>query len=124
MGDWLIPLVAIICAVGMPVLLLIILVVRVSQAKHAERMAMIEKGVILEEPVRHVNKYNALRNGFLLIGLSLGAMAGLWAGRYIEDYLESNFMIFVLAILGGGIAFIVYFFLARKMEREDKQESV
>lgn len=120
MENWLIPLVAIICAVGLPVLLLIIVVVRVSQSKHAERMAMIEKGVILEEPVRRVNKYNALRNGLLLIGVSLGAITGICAGPYIEDNYVANFMIFVLAILGGGIAFIVYFFIARKMEKEDK----
>lgn len=120
MEAWLIPLVAIVCAVGMPVLLLIILVVKTSQAKHAERMAMIEKGVVLEEPEKRVNKYGALRNGLLLIGLSIGAMTGVWLGRYCEDFAEADFMIFVLAILGGGIAFIVYFFIARKMEKEDK----
>lgn len=56
MESWLIPLVAIVCAVGLPVVLLIVLVVRTTRTKHEERMAMIEKGIVLEEPERKVNK--------------------------------------------------------------------
>ena len=59
MESWLIPLVAIVCAVGLPVVLLIVLVVRTTRTKHEERMAMIEKGIVLEEPERKVNKFNA-----------------------------------------------------------------
>ena len=55
MEDWLIPLVAIVCAVGLPVVLLMVLVVRTTRTKHEERMAMIEKGIVLEEPERKVN---------------------------------------------------------------------
>ena len=78
MEDWLIPLVAIVCAVGLPVVLLIVLVVRTTRTKHEERMAMIEKGIVLEEPERKVNKFNALRNGLLMIGLALGAIGGIY----------------------------------------------
>ena len=76
MESWLIPLVAIVCAVGLPVVLLIVLVVRTTRTKHEERMAMIEKGIVLEEPERKANKFNALRNGLLMIGLALGAISG------------------------------------------------
>ena len=71
MEEWLVPLVAIICAVGLPVLLLMILVIRTTRTKHEERMAMIEKGIVLEEPERKTNKFNALRNGLLMIGWAL-----------------------------------------------------
>jgi hypothetical protein len=94
---------------------------KTNQAKHAERMAMIEKGIVVEEPERKVNRFNALRNGLLMIGLSLGAIAGLSINRFFDIW-EGGFLIFILAILGGGIAFIVYFFIARNMQREEGRD--
>lgn len=122
MENWLIPLVAIICAVGLPVLLLMILVVRVTRTKHEERMAMIEKGIVLEEPERKTNKFNALRNGLLMIGLALGAMAGIFFGDSISSYDWEGFSVVIFTVLGGGIAYLVYFFIVMKMMEKEKEE--
>lgn len=121
MENWLIPLVAIICAVGLPVLLLMILVIRVTRTKHEERMAMIEKGIVLEEPERKTNKFNALRNGLLMIGLALGAMAGIFFGDSMS-YDWEGFSVVIFTVLGGGIAYLVYFFIVMKMMEKEKEE--
>lgn len=121
MEDLLIPIVAIICSIGMPVLLLMILVIRTTRTKHEERMAMIEKGMILEEPEKKANKYGALRNGLLMIGLALGALVGV----YLEGTMPfgwNGFSVVIYTILGGGVAFLAYFFIALKMMEKEKDQ--
>ena len=80
MNELWIPILGVICAVGMPVLLGIIASYMTIKSKHEEKMAMIEKGIVLEEamrPERRPNRYNTLRNGIFMIGLSLGEIIGL-----------------------------------------------
>lgn len=120
-GEMLIALTAIICAVGLPVLLLIVLVVRTTRTKHEERMAMIEKGIVLEEPEKKTNKFNALRNGLLMIGLALGAMSGV----YLDAMMPSDwtgFPVVIFTVLGGGIAYLIYFFIVLKMIEKEKEQ--
>lgn len=97
MEEWLIPLVAILCGAGLPIILLMVVVVRTTRQRHEERMAMIEKGIVLEEPERRANKYGALRNGLLMVGLAFGAILGVYmdgtmsqrVGRFLCRYLYS-----------------------------------
>ncbi|MDR1623976.1 MAG: hypothetical protein LBS04_03280 [Tannerellaceae bacterium] len=119
-GVFWIAVLGIIFGIALPIVS-VVLGYKVSQSKHAERMAMIEKGIVIEEPEKKANKFSALRNGLLMIGLSLGAIAGLSINRYFEIW-EGSFLIFILALLGGGIAFVIYFFIARKMQREERQD--
>lgn len=121
MEDVVVPLVAIICSVGLPVLVLIIYAVKTTQAKHEERMAMIEKGIILEEPEKKANRFNALRNGLLMIGLALGALAGVFLNDSFP-YDWGGFSVVVFTILGGGIAYLIYFFILLKMMEKEKEE--
>lgn len=121
MEEILIPIFGMVFVVALPVVLLILFAQKVNQAKHAERMAMIEKGIVIEEPEKQVNRYNALRNGLLMIGLALGAIAGILLNTFFNTW-EGEFLIFVLAVLGGGIAFVVYFFIAKKMQKEEDKE--
>ena len=121
MDELWIPIVAIVCAVGLPILLLIVLVVRTTRTKHEERMAMIEKGMILEEPERKANKYNALRNGLLMIGLSLGAICGI----ALDETMSSDwqgFTVVIFTVLGGGVAYLAYFFIVLKMIEKEKEQ--
>lgn len=121
MENWLIPALGIIFVFGFPTLAILIVAYRNQQAKHDERIAMIEKGIVIEEPEKKANKYNALRNGLLMIGLAVGALAGMFSEGRLSAW-EDGFLVFITSILGGGIGFIVYFFIARKMEREEKKE--
>lgn len=123
MNNDLVALFGIVFAVGLPIVTVLVLGYRNQVSKHAERMAMIEKGIVIEEPERKVSKFNALRNGLLMAGLALGAIGGLFVRKLFLSW-EADFMVFIMALLGGGIGFMVYFFLARKIEKKDKEEEM
>jgi len=125
MSGLLIPIVAIICTIGLPVLVISIIVYKNVQTKHQEKLAMIEKGMILQEPEKRTNKYTALRNGLLLVGLAVGAMIGLGISEtWLRDSFAGDFMIAVMTILFGGIAFLAYFFMIRSMQKQDNNPEI
>lgn len=117
-GEVLVSLISVVCVIGLPLILAILVMTKNASARHAERMAMIEKGMVWEEPQKWTNKYNALRNGLLMIGLSFGALIGLWQRDLFANG-TSDFLVFIFSILGGGLAFIIYFFLVRRMSATD-----
>jgi len=126
MNELWIPILSIICAVGMPVLLGIIVSYMLIKSKHEEKMAMIEKGIVLEEavrPERKPNRYNTLRNGIFMIGLSLGVIVGMMVDS-IFTYNSDWYFLLVPAIMvmSGGVAFIIYFFLSRSLMEKERLE--
>ena len=125
MSGLLIPIVAIICTIGLPILVISIIVYKSVQTKHQEKLAMIEKGMILQEPEKRTNKYTALRNGLLLVGLAVGAMIGLGISEtWLRDSFAGDFMIAIMTILFGGIAFLAYFFMIRSMQKQDNNQEI
>ena len=125
MSGLLIPIVAIICTIGLPILVISIIVYKSVQTKHQEKLAMIEKGMILQEPEKRTNKYTALRNGLLLVGLAVGAMIGLGISEtWLRDSFSGDFMIAIMTILFGGIAFLAYFFMIRSMQKQDNNPEI
>lgn len=115
-----VPIIAIICAIGLPVVFGIMAATQAIRSRHQERMAMIEKGFILEEPEKKANRYPALRNGMVMIGLALGIIVGIFmypVMPVVDDWL--NLAIPTMAILFAGIAFVLYFFLSRKMQLKE-----
>ena len=125
MSGLLIPIVAIICTIGLPILVISIIVYKSVQTKHQEKLAMIEKGMILQEPEKRTNKYTALRNGLLLVGLAVGAMIGLGISEtWLRDSFAGDFMIAIMTILFGGIAFLAYFFIIRSMQKQDNNPEI
>ena len=125
MSGLLIPIVASICTIGLPILIISIIVYKSVQTKHQEKLAMIEKGMILQEPEKRTNKYTALRNGLLLVGLAVGAMIGLGISEtWLRDSFAGDFMIAIMTILFGGIAFLAYFFMIRSMQKQDNNPEI
>jgi preprotein translocase subunit YajC len=125
MSGLLISIVAIICTIGLPILVISIIVYKSVQTKHQEKLAMIEKGMILQEPEKRTNKYTALRNGLLLVGLAVGAMIGLGISEtWLRDSFAGDFMIAIMTILFGGIAFLAYFFMIRSMQKQDNNPEI
>ena len=125
MSGLLIPIVAIICTIGLPILVISIIVYKSVQTKHQEKLAMIEKGMILQEPEKRTNKYTALRNGLLLVGLAVGAMIGLGISEtWLRDSFAGDFMIAIMTLLFGGIAFLAYFFMIRSMQKQDNNPEI
>ena len=123
-----IPLVGVICTIGMPMLLAIIAVSLSLKAKHKERMALIDKGMTLKEfeTEARPNRYPALRKGLLMIGLALGALIGLlWA--YPQPMCEESpqwlaLFIPAFSILFGGVSLVIYYFLSRYFMKKEKAE--
>ncbi len=119
--------VAIICTIGLPVLLGLVACYMNIKSRHAERMALIEKGISPFDTSRRgqkgPNSYPALRNGMFMAGLAIGLLAGLFIHPLIPDTSSwSELAVPVVALLFGGIAFILYFFISRKMyEKEQRQ---
>ena len=116
MNELWIPILGVICAVGMPVLLGIIASYMTIKSKHEEKMAMIEKGIVLEEAMR-------LRNGIFMIGLSLGVIVGMMldsAFTYDSDWFF--LLVPAITIMFGGVAFIIYFFLSRSLMEKERLE--
>ncbi len=121
--DTLIPIVAIVFAVGLPIIMVIILGVQAQKGRHAERLAMIEKGVVLEEPEKKANRYHALRNGLVMVGLALGLIIGLFVDPYLPNYGKCfSLGIPAFTILFGGIGFIIYFFFSRKAQEKENNK--
>lgn len=117
LGFW-----AITCAVALPIVFAIVALCVIVKSRHEERMKMIEKGIILAEPEKPANRYPALRNGLFMIGLALGIIVGIlvqplfWGGDF--DLL----IVPMFAVLFGGLAFVLYFYLSRKMLLKEETE--
>lgn len=110
-----------ITCIVIPVIALVWLSYQMNKNKNAERLAMIEKGIVIEEPEKRANKYNALRNGLLMVGLAIGGCIGVFVNMLINSW-EGGFLIGVFTLLGGGAGFVIYFFMARKMQKAEGSE--
>ncbi len=125
-GDLLIEVLGIVCAVGLPLFLAIIATYMTIKGRHEEKMAMIEKGVLFEEktrPERKPGRYNALRNGICMIGLSLGVIVGMVIDSYISSESDWYYLLVpAITVLFGGGAFIVYFILSRSLMEKERRE--
>lgn len=129
MEDVIIVIVSVICCIALPILLGMIAYYMTIKSRHAERMAMIEKGVSLQEAGQREkmpNRYPALRNGMFMIGIALGIFAGIFISPNMPDESTwADFTVPTMAILFGGLAFVVYFFVSRKLlEKEKRQDNL
>lgn len=129
MEDVIIVIVSVICCIALPVLLGMIAYYMTIKSRHAERMAMIEKGVSLQEAGQREkmpNRYPALRNGMFMVGIALGIFAGIFISPNMPDESTwADFTVPTMAILFGGLAFVVYFFVSRKLlEKEKRQDNL
>lgn len=118
-------IIAVICAVGLPVIAAWVIFVQRIRSRHEERMEMIKSGVVLEEPVKpekSPNRYPALRNGIFMIGLALGIMVAIWTGPIMNVGDWFDLTIPTMAVLFGGIAFVIYFFLARSIQKKEEMQ--
>lgn len=93
------------------------------KGRHEERMGMIEKGIILEEPEKKANRFPALRNGIFMIALALGILIGMFIMPHVDIDTDWVYLLVpTLAVLFGGVGFIIYFFLSRKIQKKEEAE--
>jgi hypothetical protein len=111
----LIGIIAIVVAVGLPVVLGGAIALTWIRSKHEEDMGLIKQGIV---PVKDttpqkpmLNRYRALRNGFLFTGAGLGIIV--WAILIIAHVLTEDVTRFftfpALVFLFVGLAFILFY---------------
>ena len=88
-----------------------------------ERMAMLEKGVdasVFFTPKKR-NSY-ALKYGLLLIGVALGILIGNILATTNAFMYEKEAAYFSMIFLFGGLALVIYYFMAKKMVNDKDDE--
>lgn len=118
--EELIPLLAIICTIGLPIIAGWILGMQWIKARNIERMGLINQGII---PPDHTprkksdpNRFVSLRNGIVFIALGIGIMVGFLCSEYLvigqgnEFWMTGASVVFFL-----GVGYLVYFLIAQKM---------
>lgn len=121
-----IPVLAILCAIALPLILVILSVYWTVTSKHKEKMAMIERGIAPDENAsdRQPNRYGSLRNGLLMIGLAIGTIAGIFLARTMREEYEMFLIIVAMIVVCGGIAFTSYFFISKKLMEQEEKNSI
>lgn len=123
--DGITGILAIFCAVGLPIGFGMYLGLTAIRSRHKENIELIKQGIVpVSEKGKSVpNKFRALRNGMLFIGIALGLIIGLIITEtlYLPDGKE-------YIALGGsvllflGIAYVLYYVLIRNKQTENEAE--
>lgn len=120
--NLIIPILGIICAIGLPVTMVGTVLMMLIKSKHEERMEMIKQGLTPKEAEKPANRFPALRNGLVLVGFALGVLIGMWISQYLPE--RELLIIPTFAFLFGGIGFIIYYgWSERLMKAEIKSKS-
>ncbi len=86
-----------------------------------ERMALIEKGQPASLLETKKNVPSVLKWGMLFIGIGTGIIVGRILALYTAMGEEESF--FSMVFLCGGIALLIYHFIARNLEKKDPPEA-
>ena len=127
---------------GAPIILILGLVLglRSMNARHKERMSLINQGLMPPDTSikrANPNKLVTLRNGIMLIFLAVGivvgfllpSLSGLSGGGFdIGDYrvqVETGgfFTVATSIVFFLGLGYLTYFFISRKIEKEEENEN-
>ena len=96
-------------------------------ARHRERMTIIEKGLISED-LKHLysgfgwktNPYSALKYGMLAAFIGMGILASALIAPAFPHYEEQ--VTIGIVFLFGGIGLILFYQIVRKKMEEEKQQ--
>lgn len=118
--ELLIPILAIICIFGLPVILGAFVLTKLIKSNSKERLELAKHGIVPQQNVKpSPNRYRSLRNGIICIGIALGLIIGLIVITNFSfvEYIE--FLIVTSStVLFMGLAYIVFYLLVK-----DKNES-
>ena len=125
MEDVLIPIVAILSTIALPIVTALVLILKKLNADHNERMALINQGIIPpNEPKKKTNpnRLVSLRNGIILAALGIGILVGFLCSQYLVIGEENKFWIMSASIVFSWVGYLVYFLATRNMLRESQIE--
>ncbi|MBP6313683.1 MAG: DUF6249 domain-containing protein [Flavobacteriales bacterium] len=87
-------------------------------AKHRQRMAMIEKGLMSAEPTKRTDPFQSLKMGMVGIGVGVGLLSGYFFQTYgMIDGEDNPLPYFVMVAIFGGLALIWHFFIVQRKQR-------
>lgn len=116
LGD-LIPLVAILSSVALPIGFAMYLGLTNIRTRHKENIELIKQGIVPPPKSSSTpNKYRSLRNGFLCLGIGLGLITGLIISNLTDIGSGSPA---VMAIIGApiliflGLAYVLFFWVTK-----------
>lgn len=118
-----IPIIAIICIFGLPVIVIGYVITRAINSNNKERMELARHGIVPPERAKPApNKYRSLRNGYLCIGLALGLIAGIITIVNVVLDPEIRFLIVLSsAILFLGIAYVLFYLTVKNKTDLDNE---
>ena len=119
----LIPIVAIICAVGLPVGLGAYVLIKLISSNNKERLELARHGIIMPERVKpSPNKYRSLRNGILCVGIAIGIIAGILFTSYrIYEYYVEFLIISSSTIFCLGLSYIIFYLIVKNKNLENEE---
>lgn len=116
--DGLIPIIAILSAVALPVGFGMYLGLVALRTRSKENLELIKQGIVPPPKSKPTpNRYRSLRNGFLCIGIALGLIVGNIAETYLA--LEEGYTMAACVLLFLGLAYVLFYFVTRDKDLED-----
>jgi len=120
MMETLVPIIAILSAVALPVSFGMFLALTSIRSRHKENVELIKQGIIPPAKTSSTpNKYRSLRNGFLCLGIGLGIIIGLTFTSQLGLFNEDKFFVLGSSILIFlGIAYTLFFVFTKDKEMD------
>lgn len=124
--DNLVPIVAIVCIFGVPFIIAGWVIVKAVTSDKKVRMELAKQGIVPpdRETAKPVpNKYRALRNGFLCIGIALGIIVSIIV-CYSVDFEDFGWDLMVVAgsvLLFTGIAYLAFYVMVKDKQDIDSE---
>jgi hypothetical protein len=114
MSD-LIPIIAILCAVGLPVVFGGLVLLKLMSSDKKVRMELAKQGIIPPpEGKTPPSKYRSLRNGFLCIGIAIGLVLGVIVAQDLAMTLDFQYLIIGSSVLLFlGLAYVVFYLIVK-----------
>lgn len=116
--EGLIPIIAILSAVALPIGFGMYLGLVSMRTKSKENMELIKQGIVPPPQSKPTpNRYRSLRNGFLCIGIALGLIIGNIAETYLSA-LEDGYTMAACVLLFLGLAYVLFYFVTKDKDLE------
>lgn len=117
--DALTGILAIVCIFGLPVILGAFVLVKLITSNNKERLELARHGIVPPEKGKKPspNRYRALRNGILCMGVALGLVLGIILitsmvfSSYVEFLIVTACTVFFL-----GLSYVIFFLLVRSKD--------
>lgn len=126
MEELWVPIIAILCTIGLPVGFGMYLGLTSIRAEHKERMDLIRQGIIPPERMKkkaNPNRLVSLRNGIVLIALGIGIIVGFLCSEYLTIGQDNEFWIIGASVVFFlGLGFLAYFLVTQKMPLAQQKE--